>query len=119
MRPEERTALELERGRIIAERKQRESDLSRLIKAKKVKFEASNDPDHPPTQVFYVAGVEVGRQNLIDDDYPSEAIMATILLAVHLTVGMEGVAPEEETAPEVRAYRNAYRDRYLGYWRDK
>lgn len=124
MTPAERTAFELERGRIIGGRAKRESDLARLVQGKKVKVMValSGHAYYEPTgqvNIFYVEGVEVAHQNIIADDYPSEPVMAVIQLAVSATVGYEGIPSEETIDPAVRARRNEYRDRYLGQWRDK
>lgn len=121
-----RTALELERGRIIAQRAQRQRDLTRYEKGGKVKvMVAMNGHENyePRGQVnlFYVAGVKVAHQNIIDDDYPSEGVMAFIALAVGVTVGTEGIPPVMDDSPDAaaaRERRNAYRDKYLGQWRE-
>lgn len=122
-RVSERTALEIERGRIIGERKKRESDLTRLVEGKKVKImcalhgHAYYEP-HGCVNIFYVEGVDIGHQNIVEDDYPSEAVMAVIGLAVGATVGYEGVPSAQTIDPAVRSRRDEYRDRYLGQWRD-
>lgn len=112
----ERTRIEMERGRVIAERKKRESDLSRLKEGKKVKImvaihgHAYYEP-RGQVNIFYVEDVEVCHQNVADDDYPNEFVMATIQLAVSATVGYDGVPNEETIDPVVRAQRDAYRNR--------
>lgn len=124
MTPTERTATEMERGRIIGERKKREDDLARLVQGKKVQIMVAL-PGHAYYQpkgrvnIFRVDGVEIAHQNEIDDDYPSEPVMAIIQLAVSATVGYDGVPSAETIDPTVRARRNEYRDKYLGQWRDK
>ncbi len=73
--------------------------------------------------LFEVDGVTCAHQNLLDDDYPSELVMASIALAVGATLGTEGIpGPDYALTDEQKenvARRNAYRDRYLGQWRDK
>lgn len=110
----ERTLLEMERGRIIAQRKQRESDLSRLVEGKKVKIMVAMPghaywEDRGRVNLFYVDDVQIGHQNEMDDDYPSELIMATIQLAVSATVGYEGVPSATTIDPDTRARRDEYR----------
>lgn len=123
MTPAERTVLEMERGRIIGERKQRNSDLDRFVLGKKVAINVALPghafyEDKGQVNLFYVEGMCVGRQNIIDDDYPSELVMAKIQLAVSATVGYEGVPSAQTIDPETRSRRDEYRDRYLGQWRD-
>lgn len=123
MRPEERTALEMERGRIIGERRRRESDLHRLIEGKKVTVNVClpghvNYEPQGQVNIYYVEGVAVGHQNIIDDDFPREALMATIQLAVSATVGYDGVPSAETIDPAIRAQRDLYRDRHVGQWRE-
>lgn len=110
----EQTRIEMERGRIIAERRKRESDLSRLVEGKKVKIMVAL-PGHAyyetrgRVNIFKVEDVEVCHQNEMADDYPSEFTMAALQLAVSATVGYEGVPSAETIDPETRARRDEYR----------
>lgn len=110
----EQTRLEMERGRVIAQRKQRESDLGRLKEGMKVRVTCAL-PGHAyyegrgRVNIFYVADVEVCHQNEMDDDYPNEFVMASLQLAVSATVGYDGVPSAETIDPETRARRDAYR----------
>lgn len=94
--PSRQTLVEMERGRIIAQRAKRHDDLRRLIAGKKVKVMVvlPGHPDYIPSGSvcrFYVDGVCVGHQNEREDDYPGELLMATIHLAISATVGYAGV----------------------------
>lgn len=113
---EQRRALEIERGRVIGQRKQREQDLSRLVQGKKVQVNVDGH-EHQ----FFVDGVAVAKQSMLADDYPGEGVMATILLAVGATVGTDGLPPVEHgnvgREDEV-AHARAYRDKHLGQWRE-
>lgn len=121
-----KTNLEIERGRIIAGRAQRNSDLDRLVRGKKVKIMVAL-PRHPyygdglrsgRHNIFYVDGVEVGHENEHEDDYPSEPLMAKILLAVNATVGTEGIPSEQTIDPETRRRRDEYKKNHLVNWSD-
>ena len=103
----DRTRLEMERGRIISQRKQRESDLGRMVAAGKVRIERRKNRQH----FFYVDGLHIASQDFADDDYPGETVMATIQLAIAATVGFDGVTSEADSAisDEERAARDAYR----------
>lgn len=124
----EQTKLELERGRVIGMRKMRENHLARYVHAGKVKVltalqgHALWEP-RGQVNIFSVDGVVIGAQNVLDDDYPSEAIMAKIALAVAATVGTEGIpGPDYELTEQEKAAaarRNAYRDQHLGQWRER
>lgn len=111
----ERTQLEMERGRVIADRARRESDLNRLVEGKKVKVmvalpgHAYYEP-HGRVNLFYVEKVLVAHQNLQEDDYPNEVVMATIQLAVSATVGYDGVPSGTTIDPALRAARDKYRN---------
>lgn len=112
----EQTRIEMERGRVIAERKKRESDLSRLKEGKKVKIMVAIHghayyESRGRVNIFYVEDVEVCHQNEMDDDYPNEFVMAMIQLAVSATVGYDGVPSAETIDPADRARRDAYRMR--------
>lgn len=116
-RVSEQTRLEQERGRIIAQRAQRERDLNRYISGGKVQVER----EIPSNTLFFVAGVQIASQSILDDDYPSEGVMAIIGMAVNATVGTDGIPPVMDDSPEAmaeRARRNSYRDKYLGQWRN-
>lgn len=114
---------EMERGRQIAERARRADDLSRYKACCKVGVMNALKGHaywHPQgcVDIFYVDGVEVAHQNEIDDDFPSETVMATIALAVGATVGFEGIpSAESGIDPADRARRNLYRE-HLGAWRE-
>jgi hypothetical protein len=105
----------MERGRNIAERAKRHSDLHRLQEGKKVKVMVAL-PGHAyyePTgrvNLFYVEDVQVAHQNELADDYPSEPVMAMIQLAVSATVGYEGVPDVSTISPEERERRDRYRN---------
>lgn len=123
----EQTRLELERGRIIAERARRSSELLRFKVGGKLKWDVALEghPLYEPkgqVNLFIVDDVQVAHQNVMDDDYPSEAVYATVVMAINATVGTEGVpGPDYELSDEEKdaaARRNAYRDQYLGQWRD-
>lgn len=121
---DERREMEMDRGRIIAGRAKRETDLSRLVEGKKVEVFCAlpgheHYQDHGRVNLFKVDGVIVAAQNIVDDDYPNETVMATLMLAVSATVGYDGVPSAETISKEERNRRNEYRDRYLGHWRDK
>lgn len=111
----ERTQLEMERGRVIADRARRESDLNRLVKGKKVKIMVAL-PGHAyyepngRVNLFFVEKVLVAHQNLQEDDYPNEVVMATIQLAVSATVGYDGVPSGTTIDPALRAARDEYRN---------
>lgn len=115
----------MERGRIIAARATRERDLARYVAGKKVKVTVALSGhalwvDRGRVKLFYVDGVQIAHQNQLDDDYPSEGVMAVIAMAVNATVGTEGIPPVMDDSPEEKAardQRNAYRDKYLGAWR--
>lgn len=116
-RVSEQTRLEQERGRTIAQRAQRERDLNRYISGGKVQVER----EIPSNTLFFVAGVQIASQSILDDDYPSEGVMAIIGMAVNATVGTDGIPPVMDDSPEAmaeRARRNSYRDKYLGQWRN-
>ena len=113
-----RTEIEMERGRIIAERAKRQSDLSRYVEGKKVKVMVAlpghlHYEPHGRVNLFYVADAFLGHENEMTDDYPSEGLMARIALAVAATVGFEGIPSATTLDAETRARRNAYRDQYL------
>lgn len=119
-----RRDLEMERGRHIAGRAKRQTDLARYIQGMKVKIMVAM-PGHAfyenkgRVNLFYVDEVCVAHQNEMDDDYPSEGVMAVLALSVGATVGFEGIPPAETLDAQIRARRNEYRDRHLGHWRDK
>lgn len=117
------TNLEMERGRIIAGRAQRLSDLDRLVKGQKVKINVAlhGHPyykDASQVNIFYVDGVEVGHEAIRNGDYPSEPLMAKILLAVNATVGTEGIPSAQTIDPEVRRRRDEYKKNSLINWSD-
>lgn len=118
---DERTKLEMERGRIIAERAKRQSDLSRYIEGKKVKVQCAL-PGHPyyephgRVNIFYVDNVDIAHQNEDADDYPSETVMAKVALAVGATVGMEGIPSATKIDEATTKRRDEYR-KHLGAWR--
>ena len=125
----ERTRLEIERGRVIAGRAKRHSDLDRYVAGKKISVMVAL-PGHalyePKGRVnlFYLYGKTkdvalIAHQNIIDDDYPSEAVMSAIALVVGATLGTEGIPDAQTIDPITRARRNEYRDKHLGHWRDK
>lgn len=105
----------MERGRTIAGRAKRESDLYRYVQGKKVKIMVAL-PGHPfyePTgrvNLFYVDDVMIGHEQVAGDEYPSEGLMAVIAMAVGATVGFDGIPHAETIDPAVRAQRNVYRD---------
>lgn len=116
---------ELERGRLIAGRAKRQSDLDRYVDGKKVKIMVAL-PGHPlyvdtkkdrqdrygQTNLFYVDGVQIAHQNTADDDYPSEGVMAVIAMAVGATVGFDGipeVRPTHHVSEESKSYAAALR----------
>lgn len=107
----------MDRGRQIAERAKRMDDLSRYKTAKKVAVMCAL-PGHPYYQpfgcvdIFYVDDVAVAHQNQVDDDFPSEVVMATIAMAVSCTVGLEGI-PDAQSGidPADRKRRDEYRAR--------
>lgn len=108
--------LEMDRGRQIAQRAKRQSDLSRLIEGKKVQVMCAmpghmHYEDHGRVNLFDVAGVRVAHQNEADDDYPSEVVMAMIGIAVAATVGLEGVPSSTTIDESTRKRRNEYRER--------
>jgi hypothetical protein len=115
---QERRKQEVERGRLVAARAQRASDLDRYVAGKKVKIMVAL-PGHPyyvafaPARVniFYVDGIDIGHENVAADNYPSEALMAKIALAVGATVGMDGIPSAQTIDPEVRRRRDEYRNR--------
>lgn len=121
----EQTQMEMERGRLIGQRKERQRDLDRLVEAKKVSIMVAL-PGHAyyepkgRVNIFHVDGVAVAHQNIMADDYPSEGVMAVLLLSVGSTVGTDGVAPVESAwvgREDEHAARVAYRDKHLGQWR--
>lgn len=94
---------------MIGARKLRQVDLARLAGGGKVKISVAlyGHEDYEPTgrvNLFYVAGVRVAKQNTFDDDYPSEGVMATLLLAVGATVGLDNLpdAPSESEGAQPR-----------------
>lgn len=106
----------MERGRIIAQRAKRQSDLSRYIEGKKVSIMVALVghqfwEDHGRVNLFYVDSVQIGHENEDADDYPSEGLMAVIAMAVSATVGFDGIPNAETLDAETRARRNVYRDR--------
>lgn len=112
---DEKTKLECERGRIISERAKRQSDLSRYVEGKKVKVMVAlaghvKWEDRGRVNLFYVDDVFVGSQQEADDDYPCEALMATIALAVGATVGFEGIPSSTTIDVETRKRRDKYRE---------
>jgi len=127
----EQTRQELERGRVIAGRAKRNSDLDRYVAGKKIKVMCAM-PGHPlwenrgRVNLFYLNDGDadgtqpmLAHQNIMDDDYPSEAVMATIAMVVGATIGTEGIPGAETIDKETRERRNVYRDQHLGLWRDK
>lgn len=120
----DQTKLEMERGRIIAGRAKRHSDLTRYMSAKKVQVVCAS-PGHPlyapgpslgEVHLFYVNGVQIGHECTWQDDYPSEAIIAKIALCVGATVGFEGIKPEMTIDKADRQRMDHYRDRYVKTW---
>lgn len=117
--------MELERGRIIAQRARRMRDMDRYVAGKKVQINVAL-PGHPLyapgcVNMFYVGGVMVAHQNILEDDYPSEGVMAVVAVAVATSVGVEGIPPVMDDSPEAvaaRERRTLYRDMYLGQWRE-
>lgn len=113
---ESRRKQEMERGRIIAGRAKRQSDLSRYIEGKKVKVMVAL-PGHPyyephgRVDIFYVDNVEIGHENQDSDEYPSETVMAKIALAVGATVGFDGIPSSTTIDPATRKRRDEYRAR--------
>lgn len=110
-----RTEVEMERGRRIAERAKRQSDLSRFIKGKKVRVMVAM-PGHPcyepqgRVNLFYVDDVLIGHENEMSDEYPSETLMAKIQLSVGATVGYDGIPSATTIDEDTRHRRNVYRD---------
>lgn len=101
--------IEMERGRVIADRARRLSDLERYVVAKKVKIMVAL-PGHPlhdtlydrstlrgHVNIFSVGGVQCCHENTAEDEYPSERVMATIALAVGATVGFDNIPPPQPT----------------------
>lgn len=100
---------------MIAQRAKRHSDLDRYVAGKKVSVMVAllGHPQyegHGRVNLFYVDGVKVASQNISDDDYPSEAVMATIALSVAATVGTDGIPSGVTIDTETRDRRNQYRD---------
>lgn len=126
-----RTELEQSRGRQIAGRAKRESDLQRYIQGGKIRVMVAlpgheHYEDKGRVNLFYLNDGDadgtqplLAHQNMMADDYPSEVVVATIAMVVGATIGTEGIPAAETIDPEVRARRNQYRDRHLGLWRDK
>lgn len=121
-----KTPIEMERGRLIAGRAQRHSDLARYIKAKKVVM-ACALPGNPhyiesprgEVHIFYVNGVQIGIEPQWQDDYPSELLMAKIGLCVAATVGFDGIPDAMTIDPEVRRRRDEYKRNHVVDWSDK
>lgn len=111
-----KTEIEMERGRIIAERAKRQDDLDRYVAGKKVAIMVAlpghrhYDQTAARVNIIYVDDVEIGHENIAADDYPSEALMAKIALAVGATIGFEGIPSNSTIDDETRRRRDAYRN---------
>lgn len=120
---------EMRRGRVIAERARRRSDLDRYVKGGKVQVKVAL-PGHAlyknthnrsgdtvgMVNLFYVDGVMVCHENTAEDEYPSERVMATLALAVGATVGFEGIPDPEPThkvSAEAKEYNRQLRARNI------
>lgn len=101
---------EIERGRVISARAQRVLLLDRYVAGRKVLAYADIEAGCTVHE-FIVAGVVIGREAFGGEDYPSEALMAKIALAVAATVGTEGIPPAQTIDPIIRAQRDEYRAR--------
>jgi hypothetical protein len=113
-RLDERRQLEMDRGRAIAGRAKRNSDLRRYIKGKKVKLvaRATGHPEYAGynrINEFWVADVKIAEQAEHEDDYPSEGVMAVIALSVAATEGTDGIPSSETIDPAERRRRDEYR----------
>lgn len=119
---DERKEAELLRGRVIAERAKRRSDLARYVEGGKVKIMVAL-PGHPHydsdrdrqgaigrMNLFLVDDVQIAHESTTADEYPSEAVMAGIALAVGATVGFEGI-PDPQPTHAVSAAAKAYNAR--------
>lgn len=122
----EQTKLEMERGRIIAGRAKRHSDLTRYMAARKVTIVCAS-PGNPvyqrgpslgETHLFFVNGVQIAHEYTWQDDYPSEALMAKIAMCVAATVGFEGIKSDQTINQEVRRQRDVYVRNHIKNWGD-
>lgn len=85
---------------------QRNVTLMRLVEAGKV---GVTDGDGPTARNFYVDCVMVAQQDTNEPSYPSEYVMATLMLAIGATVGFDGVRMWDSALP-ANPYHQRLRD---------
>lgn len=115
-----RRELEMSRGAQIAQRAERLTLLQRYKLGKRMQVMVAL-PGHPlyehvgQVNMYDVDGVRVFHENVSNDAFPSDALMATLALAIAATTGLDGLPPVEPThkVPD-RAYSAEMRARNAG-----
>jgi len=138
MNREQRNNAEIERGRFVAARAQRRQDLERLTLSTHVRVTVALQghplyEDRGQVNIFYVGvsneawnkGVSgippCAHENTNNDDYPSEATMARILLGIAALEGQSALdnVPTLPPTHEVSAGAREYRKNHVLNWSDK
>ena len=117
----------MQRGRQVAQRAERRSVIARYEEGKKIKIMVPlpGHPKHEPegrVNLYYVDEVLVFSENIYppasaDYVHPSDALMATLALAIGATTGFDGIPAERPThriSEDSKRYNAALRERNKG-----